>query len=73
MEICDDHLSQQVSSMKDSTPVRPWRVIAAEISQESNPERFTDLCRELESALDQQTLPKKEAAPTWQFPNRKIS
>lgn len=59
--------------MKDATPVRPWRVIAAEISQESNPQRFTALCRELERALDQQPAAKKEAPPTSPSVSRKIS
>jgi len=48
-------------------------MVAAEISQESNPQRFTDLCCELESALDQLPVAKKEAAPSSPSPSRKTS
>ena len=64
---------QKVGSMKDApSPVRPWRVIASEISEENNPQRFTDLCRELESALDQQTTTLKKVGPTPPSQNRQV-
>ena len=54
---------QQVSSMKDPTPVRYWRVIAAEISQESNPQRFTrSLPRTRERALPASHSQKRDRA-----------
>lgn len=59
--------------MKDATPIRPWRMVAAEISQESNSQRFTDLCCELESALDQLPVANKEDVPTSPSPSRKTS
>ena len=34
---------------------RPWRLIAAEVAVEPNPEKLLELIRELNQALDEQT------------------
>jgi hypothetical protein len=33
---------------------RPWRVIAQQLSVETKPERITELCEELASAMNEQ-------------------
>jgi GAF domain-containing protein len=40
-------------------PGRPWRLIAQELSAETNPERLTELSRELAGAIDDQQLGNK--------------
>jgi hypothetical protein len=39
-------------------PVRPWRVIAEELSQEVDSEKISRLAFELAQALDEQEMPK---------------
>jgi hypothetical protein len=39
-----------------TTSPRPWRVIAAEITTEHDPNRITELVFELNRALDQQCI-----------------
>jgi len=42
---------------------RPWRVIAAEVAVEPNPEKLLELIRELNQALDLQTRQNADKAP----------
>ena len=42
---------------------RPWRVIAAEVAVEPNPEKLLELIRELNQALDLQTRQNVNKAP----------
>lgn len=47
-----------------TAPARPWRVIAAEITHEQDPQKMAVLLLELNRALDEQELkPRKSPEP----------
>lgn len=46
--------------MSEPQPSRPWRVIANELSREKDPEKVTELAKELTQALDEQLGTKKK-------------
>lgn len=43
-----------------SAPTRPWRVIAAEITREQDPQKMAVLLLELNRALDEQELKSRK-------------
>lgn len=47
---------EQASIDGHAKSTRPWKVVAAEVSREQNPEKFTELVTELNQALNEQNV-----------------
>lgn len=51
-------------SDQPTTPARPWRIIATEITTEKDPRKMATLLLELNRALDEQEIkPRKQENP----------